>query len=405
MAPLLFSVAPVAVYYSTEGRMYALVWFLSLVLACSTHALAASGRGRTLGLWIASASAGLLTHYFFVFVWAACVAWLWLHPGNLGRRRLAVAVVATAAIVAPWYVHVPDSVGRWRVTAGWLGELPPIRQLMFGPVILAWKLLSGRGIWGGAPWADWLTAAVFALLAIAVLTGGAGHLFRAGPRLLWLWLLAVVLGPVSFDLLQNSGASMAPRYGLPGLPAAMLFVALALSRLSRRARLGFLALILVTWAPGFLAVVAASPRAWWEPYPLLTKALAGWGDPRSVVIVHSIPSGVLGVARYASDDIALASWVVQLGGRRIPEAMEELLAGRCRVALVKVHYLGQPSPAEAWLRQGGDLVDRATFPTGTEILFFLLRTTPRGREAGHRECESREGSRAGPRARRPTTIQ
>ena len=63
-----------------------------------------------------------------------------------------------------------------------------------------------------------------------------------------------------------------------------------------------------------------------------------------LILVHSIPSGVLGVARYANGPAPIASWVGQLGNRRMPESLGQLAAGRSRILFVKVHQVGAAGP-------------------------------------------------------------
>ncbi len=95
-ACILFTFAPRALYYSVEGRMYSLVWFLGLSFACLTFKLGGGFRAPHIFLWIASGAAGLLTHYFFVFVWFACSVWLWIYPGKLRRSHLLASSAMTA---------------------------------------------------------------------------------------------------------------------------------------------------------------------------------------------------------------------------------------------------------------------------------------------------------------------
>src|SRR5262249_13231106 len=104
-ACLLFTLAPAALYYSGEGRMYSLLSFLGLALAWSTLALAQRGtRPALIVLWIIAGAAGLLAHYFFLFVWLACLAWLGLQPGRMSRAGLAGAGAMTGLLVLPWYL-------------------------------------------------------------------------------------------------------------------------------------------------------------------------------------------------------------------------------------------------------------------------------------------------------------
>lgn len=381
-ACVLFTFSPVALYFSDEGRMYSLVWFLGLSLAWLTFELNRRGSGlQLILLWSLGAAAGLLTHYFFAFVLATCITWLWLHPGKLSRTYLIGAAALVGLLVLPWYLDIPDSLNRWRVTGGWLAVPLTWKQVFTAPFILAYGLLSGKGVWGGAMYAGWFAAGLFALLMFAALSKRRWRLFMGRRQLLWLWGLVAIIGPILFDLLMHTTTSTIWRYALPGLPAVILLAGLGISHLPRRAQIAFLILVLFAWLPGIRSIFAEPSRPY-EPYPEVAARLAIWAKPSDLIIVHSIPSGVLGVARYLEISTPLASWVVQLGQRRVPDDMEALLADRCRVALVKVHDLNEPSPAEAWLREHTTLDSQDRLYTSTEILYFLTES-PNRRFASH----------------------
>ena len=53
----------------------------------------------------------------------------------------------------------------------------------------------------------------------------------------------------------------------------------------------------------------------------------------------------------------VASWVGQLGQRRVPTDVEALTQGRSTVVLVKIHEVGEPAPEESWLLVHARLVD------------------------------------------------
>jgi hypothetical protein len=82
--------------------MYSLLWFVGLGLGWLTLQLSSSSERPWLSiLWVLSGVAGLLTHYFFAFVWVACLGWLWL-DGRLARPRLLLLAGATLVTVLPW---------------------------------------------------------------------------------------------------------------------------------------------------------------------------------------------------------------------------------------------------------------------------------------------------------------
>jgi uncharacterized membrane protein len=366
---LLYTLAPPSLYYAVEGRMYAMLWFLAVAFIWLTLRLHDRGVERaTLLAWLVTAVAGFLTHYFFAFVWAAGVLWLVLHPGRIARSYQAAGALVTIALLVPWYVEVPASLDRWRVTGSWLNGPLSVIQALSAPILLGWNLVAGRGIWGGSRWMDRLLAASFIVLAWAVWRRGIRPFFSPPLRLLWLWVFAVCLGPVAFDLLRGTFASLMARYALAGLPAAMLLLGFALSRLPPREQMVFSGLILLAWLPGIRAVFQ-DPRSW-EPYVQVARELSDDAHPGDLIIVHSIPSGVLGVTRYMSAEVPVAAWVGQLRRRQIPQDVEALLPGHHRVVLVRVHHLGQPAPEEDWLREHTKLLQQRKLKTA-EVLYFV----------------------------------
>jgi uncharacterized membrane protein len=355
-ACMLFAIAPPSLYYAVEGRMYSLVWLLALLLAWATLEL--GRRGARLGLlllWTVAGAAGLLTHYFFVFAWLACAGWLLARPGRAGRGTVVAGVALSTILVLPWYVHLPESLGRWRVTAAWLAVSPAWHEALAAPLVLVWSLLSGRGLWGGSRWADRLSFALFIVLAGLIWKRGRWRELLRRTGLLWAWVLAACLGPSVLDLLRHTASALISRYALPALPAGMLLAGAGIATLRRNERVAFLLAVLVLYVPGTWDIVShpAPPSA---PYREANAVLASWTRPSDVVIVHSIPSGVLATARYARTAVPLASWIIQLERRRVPDDLLRLLAGRSGVALLEIHDLNEPSPAEAWLRENARLV-------------------------------------------------
>jgi 4-amino-4-deoxy-L-arabinose transferase-like glycosyltransferase len=372
-AVLLFSFSPPAVYYAAEGRMYAMVWVLALALALATLRLARDGiRPGLAALWVGAGSAGLLTHYFFGFVWLACLAWLWLARPRPRRGGLAGLVGVTLLAVLPWYVELPASLSRWRVSGEWLAGEMSWPHALGRITALAGGLFAGESYLSGWRWAG---AAVGLLLALTLVRlarqGTLRELAAPRPLLLWAWVGAACAGPAIFDLLRDTTTSEIPRYAVSALPAALLLAALGLSRLPGAVHLAVLSAILLAWLPaGWAAATARTPRPS-QPYVRLDSRLEAWAGPDDLILIHSNPSGVIGVARYLGRDLPLVSWVSRLGTRRVPDDLQLLLAGRRRVALVKIHHLGAPSPPEAWLRKHARLLGQESFRrSSAAVLYF-----------------------------------
>ena len=129
----------------------------------------------------------------------------------------------------------------------------------------------------------------------------------------------------------------------------------------------FTALVLLAWTAGAWPILAhrARPGA---AYPALDAELGAWAGPSDLVVVHSIPSGLIGMARYLDHDVPMASWIAPLNLRRVPDDLELLLRGRRRLALVQVHNLAQPAPAEPWLRAHARLVRRVIYDGAADRL-------------------------------------
>ncbi len=92
-------------------------------------------------------------------------------------------------------------------------------------------------------------------------------------------------------------------------------------------------------------------------------------QPGDVLIVHSIPQGVLATARYIEAPLPIASWVGQLRQRKTPDDIQRLIAGKTRVIFLRIHDLDEPAPEEKWLRAHAKLLQQQS-GRGYDLLFF-----------------------------------
>jgi hypothetical protein len=356
-AGLLFALSPVCVYYSTEGRMYGLVWLFGV--AFLWHAFRAAGRGLSVaraGLLVLAGAGGLLTHYFFVFVWAAAIAWLLHEPGRAGRRGVAAFTLLTLAVVLPWYVRVPATLARWRVTGDWLSSRPDGYSPILAALHLPWSYVSLGAFGGGSLRGRALVYAAFLpAVALAGLVKLGRLAFTRRRLLLWFWAAAACAGPIVFDLLRGTYTTAVPRYAVAGMPAAFVLAGLALSRLGSRGRVLATGAVALLCLVGLVSFHASLSRAG-EPFREVGALLARETTADDVVLVRSIPSGVCGIARYmqsahgeAKGRAGFASWVGQLGRRRVPDDLYALAAGRRRIVLVDLHAVRSEAPERDWL--------------------------------------------------------
>jgi hypothetical protein len=367
---LLFFAAPVSLYYSTEGRMYSLLWFLVLITIWLTLQLSRRGfRIFLFASWVLVGAAGLLTHYFYGFVWIASVGWLVLHSGRLRRPFVLAGAVMTALAVLPWYSLVPQSLSAWRVTGDWLYMTPRDgRHVAFLklPVSFFWHSAYGPG----ASWVEWFTAGLLIGIGALLWRQFSWRLFSGDRRLVWLWLLASLIGPLTLDLLRGTYLTHIPRYALAGMPALMLLAGLALGRLRSPIRTALLVVILAAWIPGVIDLFAH--RYPGKPFREVAAILDARAEAGDVVIMHSIPSGMLNLVRYMQKETPIVSWVGQLQQRRVPEDLQAITAGYRRVVLVRLHEVGEPVVEEPWLRANARLRDDFRVPEA-RLWYFTPR--------------------------------
>ena len=367
---VLFAFSPLTIYYSTEGRMYSLLWLC--VLATTWASLVLQERGGSVGLyalWILASAAGFLTHYFFIFPWLAVVTYLLIRPGKLPRTRLAACLLLVAILILPWYARVPESLTSWRITKDWLKWQPKGFDRLAASRELVVQFFSGRSyLWWGHGKLDFAAPILFGVVAIAMVWRLGIHVFGQQRLLLWLLFAAACAGPVLFDPVRHTYTTAVPRYAIAALPAAYLLAASGLACLGGRFGIVVLVLIVASWSPNTLSIYRNQSRTW-SPIREISRAANANGSPSDLILVHSIPSGLLGISRYANGPAALASWVGQLGNRRVPESLQALAAGRTRIMFVKVHEVGEPAPEEKWLRANAVVFHETRLGSGRIVDF------------------------------------
>jgi hypothetical protein len=270
---------------------------------------------------------------------------------------------------------LPEIFANWRITQGWL-ELPPghFRRLV-ASVDLITQFFSARAY---ELWLSKLIWHILALLLFLIVAGVAlcrlgSQVFTGHRLLLWLLFAAGCAGPFASDFVQHTYMVAKPRYAVAALPAAYLLAAVGIACLNRRTRIVVLGLIILAWAPNLWSIYRnGSP---WEPMRQIATAASKNIESSDLILVHSIPSGVLAVARYAKRDAPLASWVQQLGNRRVPESLDALIMGRRRVAFVKVHAVVPQAPEEGWLRANAVTSNQTRLGLG-----LIVNFQPKGRE-------------------------
>jgi hypothetical protein len=372
-ASFLFAFAPLSLYYGTEGRMYALLWLCVVAHAWLTIVVTVRGLAPLRAMaWIATSACGLLTHYFFVFPWVALTLLLLVRPGRATRRAVVACIGLAALAVLPWYAQVGESLARWRITQDWLTRAPD----GFSRPAAAWELFqvffsgSEENQWGEHRAARAASLAIFALLGAHFLWRRRARAFAPRRLGLWCWLVAAWAGPLVFDAVRGTYTVAVSRYALAGLPAALLLAAAALGALGPGSRALVLVGLALAWAP-HLGMMLRMPSRSWCPLREVARSLEHDRSTESLVLLHSIPSGVLGIARYYRGGSMLAAWVEQLGERSVPASLQSLARGKREIQLVRIHEVGAACPAEDWLRANG-AIERTWQKFAASVLRFRL---------------------------------
>ena len=212
---VLFAFSPLGIYYSTEGRMYSLLWLCVLATTWASLVLQQHGEGIAIyALWILASVAGFLTHYFFVFPWLAVVTYLSIASGKLTKLKLAVCLLVTVILILPWYIKLPESLATWRITKDWLKWRPPGFYRSVASLDLVVQPFSG----GDNRTSNTAAAILFGLIGIAMVSRLRIQVFGKHRLLLWLSFTAACLGPLAFDLVQHTYTVAVPRYAVAALP-------------------------------------------------------------------------------------------------------------------------------------------------------------------------------------------
>ena len=344
---LLFAFSPLGICFSTEGRMYSLLWLCLVAVVWVSLHWRQDGRTRFGVAWIATSSAGLLTHYFFVFPWAALLIFLLLRPGKISRTRLITALALTAAIILPWYMRIPETLGARRVTQHWLRFEPDGFNRPIAALKLVLQNFTGTGHHKSS---NFVALVIFAIIGLTAVLRLRLRVFRTRPLVLWLLFAAPCVGLQAFDLFTHSYAAAHERYAIAALPFACLLAAAGLVSLARPTRILLLVLILLTWAPNLLIHEQTGKRLSARNRAQIVSARAAAGD---LILIDATPSGLLNIARYLKGPAPVAgwmpSWIQEPTARQTPDMIPSMIVGRSRVWWIGGAGAPPIPPEKDWL--------------------------------------------------------
>jgi uncharacterized membrane protein len=348
-ACLLFAFSPLGICFSTEARMYSLLWLCVVAITWLSLVWRATGTGVLLpAAWVGASAAGFLSHYFFAFPWFAVVAFLFLQPGKLRRLRLATCMLFTGLLISPWYIGVPESLRGWRLMKDWLRWEPDGFSRVRAIVDLVLQNFSGAG--------HHVSSNAVALVLFALVFGAMAlrlhvRMFTGRRLLLWLLFLAPCAGLLLFDAVMHTYTMAHERYAIAALPIGCVLAAAALVSLANPTRTVLLILVLVAWAPNLLLYQQTAKRL----VARQRAAAVSGNSPDDLIVIDGTPSGLLNIVRYLNGEAPIVgwmpAWLQEPAAREPPEKILQLAAGRTRIWWLAAAGAPPKPPEREWLRE------------------------------------------------------
>jgi len=295
------ALSPFMIFYSADGRGYAVTIALLLGSTLAMLAAARSGRGRW---WVAYGGLSLLamyTHYTAAFALAAQFLWLlWAHPA--ARKPALLANVAAAVLYLPWLSGLAADAGSPTTDLLYSiqGEGLAVKLRSIGSWAIGYPYKTLSDFLGTVP--ALLAAAGFAIAATA---GLLRHLRARGsgsPR----------------PPLVSPGMALAVMLAISNIVLALLFLLVTGNDLlSARG--------LVTASAGLAlltgAVLASAGRLWGSVCTVLVAACLAFGAARTLATENELPGFEAAAARIeaeAGPDDVIVDLTLAAGATPVP---------------------------------------------------------------------------------------
>ena len=362
VAVALLAVAPVQLIYSQEAREYTL-WAVGLLLAHGTLMRAMERRrasawiayGLSLGLaWYGSLMTVLLglSHVTYVALsQLSPMTWLKSDQKPLSLKTWAAFMLANGlglGLFAPWLWVIVRQWARLRTVTAWANEPRPLEYLA-----QFWGLhYSAMVVDFNAPLSHPFT--LFGPALVLLVVGlGLGHIWRAQPRSVALFLSCGLLVPplvlIGGDIVRGSQFSGTTRYFFPSLVLLPLAIAplithwlTALQKIPKALGAALLALLLAVGMASGMANNRA--QTWWNKtigYSNIQVAsyLNQVSDPMVLLGANGIALGeALSLSHYLQPDTAL--WLLPEPDMPSLDRLQAVLELRPQATL----FLLKPSP-------------------------------------------------------------
>jgi uncharacterized membrane protein len=351
IAALFLSFSPEQIYFSQQARMYPL---LMLLLVSSTYVIILIGKSPTnKWLYLAYAvlsTAGLYTHYEYIFCLAAQVAYVWL-VSDQGRRHWRYWLGTDAAVGIAFLPWILISLAQKKTSPeiiAWVNGTLPANIVLTEFITKTARLISVPELPFG--WVSVLVAFVLLIMGAIALAPQ-----RTKLLMLCLWIACPLLGVVLMDNLLGTRAISITRYWLAVAPPLYLLIAVGVDRIKQRP----VKFAIVATLTGFLIAAAVlTARGELRAKPDRHKELAEFVDHQvanssgQIVLTEGLNALPLVLAYYGGNEMSIlrAKWLSDQLSQR---SFHELTNGSPEILLL---VSGQ-SQASELLKQNGFHLD------------------------------------------------
>ncbi len=275
-AAALVAVNPMLLWYSQEGRGYALLALLTSVSLLYYLRALDRGRGRDFAFWGIASGLALATHYFAFFAIVAEAAWLLFRRRRQALRGVAI-VAAFGLLLLPLAYHqmsyghaewiAGHSLGHRLWEVGVVFSVGEVGDIIARPE---------RPLLALAP-----VALIVAALALLVLRGGRRE--RRGGALVLAIAVATVAIPFVLAVLIPSKDYVLARNLLPALVPLLVAVAIGLTLPGARRSGAVLGVALVVYSLGFCVWTNFSSALQKPDWEAVAERLGEPSAPRAMV--------------------------------------------------------------------------------------------------------------------------
>lgn len=354
VATLFLAISPIQVHYPSEIRMYGLLVLLVLLSYLFTYLLTTQSIGEKGWIyWTLVNILGLYTHYIFVSVFISINLYILIvlvREKSVSFAAWAVSCAMCVILFLPWVPFIFKQFSPNIPFRSWLSSTDS-----FDILFLKFFFSIGDLSWGAR--------------GNLFLAGFTWLLFGLGIYALWIrkeWKIATFLTltflvPIFFilslDCIRATEQSVHIRYFIHATPALYLASGVAIGTFPKYFKSGLIFVVMI-----YSCYHSAGMVKWKkydrEPFNLASDYIAGKANGKEIILVRSIPSGVISFSHYSTPTARIGALTQNMKKEESEKRLKKLLTGhRDDVWLVIAHTAITPKfkaveeDIKTWLKQ------------------------------------------------------